>query len=340
MPLKRNYRLFLSLIIILPLMALTLHAYQLIIFSLTPLVPADQEIYYELKPGSSLTQMATDLQRMGLLDTPRQLVHLARWKGVLTSLKAGEYSFKGGTTPLELLRKMVKGEVIIRKVTVPEGWTFAQMMALLNANPYLNHTVQNLSPHELMRLLGFTEQYPEGLFYPDTYRFVKGTHDTAILKKAYYKMQRVLANEWFAKEGNLPYETPYQALIAASLIEKETALATERPLIAGVLINRLHLKMPLQFDPTVIYALGPAYTGKLSHANMQTKSPFNTYTTRGLPPTPIALPGAWSIHAALHPVREHYLYFVARGDGSHVFSASLQEHNQAIKSYLINKPSK
>lgn len=313
---------------------LAFYGLQMAIFSLTPLYIA-QPVYYELKPGSTIVQMANDLQQVGVLHAPKNLVYLARLRGLLASLRAGEYSFEPGTTPYGLLTQVAEGRVIIRQVTIPEGWTFDQMMAILNENLYINHSVKGLAPDEIMSQLGYPGQHPEGLFFPDTYRFIKGTSDKVLLKKAYQKMQKVLAVQWQNREPDLPYENSYQALIAASLVEKETAIPNERPLIGGVIINRLNKKMMLQFDPTVIYGLGKEYTGKLTHLNLQVKSPYNTYQMRGLPPTPIAMPGAWSINAVLHPVRTDYIYFVAKGDGSHVFSSTLQAHEEAIKTYLI-----
>jgi len=253
--------------------------------------------------------------------------------GVETSIKAGSYQISRGTTPLELLRKLTRGDFTQAELAFIEGWTFRQMRQRIDAHPDLRHETRNLSEGEIMRLLGAPELSAEGAFFPDTYLFAKKSSDLELLARAYRAMQRHLQEQWQARADGLPLREPYQALILASIIEKETGRDQDRAQVAAVFSNRLRLGMPLQSDPTVIYGLGDAFDGDLRKRDLLADTPYNTYGRRGLPPTPIAMPGLASLQAALHPTTSDALYFVARGDGSSQFSRTLAEHNQAVLRY-------
>jgi UPF0755 protein len=238
-------------------------------------------------------------------------------------------------TPESLLRKLAGGEVIQHAITLIEGQTFREMLALIAANDKIVHTLDGASAGEIMARLGHEGENPEGRFLPDTYHFPQGTTDLAFLQRAYNAMERLLAGEWAARARGLPLNTPYEALTLASIVEKETGLAEERPAIAGVFIRRLLKGMRLQTDPTVIYGLGERFDGDLRAGDLRTDTPYNTYTREGLPPTPIAMPGAASIHAVLHPDKGDTLYFVANGNGGHYFSRTLKEHESAVQKFQL-----
>lgn len=288
---------------------------------------------FELKQGSNLKGMARELRQAGLLEQDWTFVWLARLLGKSAQIQAGFYVLERPVTPLELLEMFSKGEVIQRKLSVIEGWTFKQFREALNTNPDIKHLSSNLTDAEILQRIGATETYPEGLFFPDTYNFAVGSRDLAILKRAYQVMQLRLQAAWATREANLPLRTPYQALILASIVEKETGVTGDRAMIAGVFVNRLRKGMLLQTDPTVIYGIGEKYDGNIHKRDLQTDTPYNTYTRPGLTPTPIALPGAASLQAALHPASTNALYFVSRGDGSSKFSSTLAEHNRAVNQY-------
>jgi len=289
-----------------------------------------------VKPGMSLTAIGRDLAQRGWLSHPYYFILRVRLKGLARHIKAGEYSVEPGMTPLQLLDKLIRGRVIQYSLTLPEGLTFHQIMQLVEAQPQLRHTLPDDRPETVMQAIGEPGQSPEGRFYPDTYYFPRGTTDVEFLRRAYLTMSRVLAQEWQARAVGLPYKKPYDALIMASIIEKEAAIPEERERIAGVFVRRLERGMRLQTDPTVIYALGKDYDGDIHRRDLATRSPYNTYMHAGLPPTPIAAPGRESIHAALHPEPGDALYFVSRGDGSHQFSNTLEEHNRAVAKYQLN----
>jgi UPF0755 protein len=305
------------------------------IFIKSPLVVAQQPVDYILKPGSGIFLLAKGLSSQNLLKRPAYFIALATFQGKASRLKAGEYRIMPGTTPMQFLDQIVHGRVLFHPVKLLEGWTFQQFLAALRAQPRLLQTLPGLSVETIMEKLGRAGEHPEGQFFPDTYQFTAGTTDLAILKQAYNMMQKRLAVAWEKRDPKVPYQTPNEALIVASLIEKETALDSERPMVAEVILNRLQKKMLLQIDPTVIYGLGGQYTGKLRKNDLRVDSPYNTYLYAGLPPTPIAMPGAASIQAALHPTVGEQLYFVAKGDGGHQFSKTLAEHNQAVKTYIL-----
>lgn len=308
-------------------------AVQLDRMRLEPLVLACDPETLVLEPGTSFAQLAERLTHRGWVEHPRALRLYARATGLAGSIQAGEYAVEPGMSLADLLAAMAAGEVRSHSLTVVEGWTYRELLAAVAAEPAISHTLGEVSGEQLMEQLGHPDQHPEGRFLPETYRFPRGTTDLQFLGRAYQAMQRALQGEWRDRAPDLPYETPYQALIMASIIEKETGVAAERPQIAGVFVRRLRRGMRLQTDPTVIYGLGEAFDGDLRYRDLRQDTPYNTYTRGGLPPTPIALPGRAAIHAALHPADGDALYFVSRGDGSHVFSATLEEHNRAVRRY-------
>lgn len=302
-------------------------------FATRPLALPAQPYQFTLKPGTSLKGAAQQLHQEGGLSDERMFVVLARLLGKSAQIKAGSYTLETAVTPLELLDVLAKGKGIQSEFSVIEGWTFAQFRAALNANPSVRHDTAQLSEAELLQRLGATEAHPEGLFFPDTYHFASGTSDLILLKRAHETMQKHLQENWQTREQGLPLETPYQALVLASIVEKETGAARDRGMIAGVFTNRLRKGMLLQTDPTVIYGMGEKFDGNLKKRDLLEDTPYNTYTRSGLPPTPIALPGLASLRAALHPAKTDALYFVARGDGSSEFSATLAQHNRAVNKY-------
>ena len=288
---------------------------------------------FSLKQGSSLKGMARDMQQAGLLEQDWAFVWLARLLGKSGQLKAGKYALKHPVTPLELLDTLEKGLVVQGQVSVIEGWTFRQLRAALNASPDVAHDTMSLSDAEILQRIGAVESHPEGLFFPDTYNFASGSSDLAIIKSAYQTMQQHLQEAWAGRDAGLPLETPFQALILASIVEKETGTPGDRAMIAGVFVNRLRKGMLLQTDPTVIYGLGEKFDGNLRKRDLLADTAYNTYTRGGLTPTPIALPGMAALQATLHPAKTDALYFVARGDGSSQFSSSLAAHNRAVNQY-------
>lgn len=262
---------------------------------------------------------------------------LGRELGVAGRLHAGEYALLPGMTPRELLRRMSVGEVVQHRATIVDGWTFTQLrLALANENGLLQ-TLPGLSDEDIANRVGIDDGKPEGWFLPETYAWVKGDSDLDVLKRAHVAMTKTLEKLWHARAADVNLDTPYQALILASIVEKETAQPNERAMIAGVFLRRLKFHMRLQTDPTVIYGIGAAYDGTIHKRDLETDTPFNTYTRDGLPPTPIALPGAVAIEATLHPAGGDALYFVARGDGSHEFSPNLEAHNRAVQKYQLHR---
>ncbi len=269
----------------------------------------------------------------GLGFSPWQLSLLGRALGRASQIKAGSYQVEQGVTPLQLLDKLTRGDVTQGEVLLVEGRSFAQWRAALDDNPDLRHDTAGLSTDEILTLLGVSQHHPEGLFFPDTYLFTKQSSDLDLMRRAYGAMSRHLAEEWAARSAGLPLRSAYEALILASIVEKETGRAEDRPQIAAVFLNRLRRGMLLQTDPTVIYGMGSRFDGNLSKTDLLTDTPYNTYTRSGLPPTPIAMPGLPALRAALHPPASDRLYFVARGDGSSEFSRTLDEHNRAVARY-------
>ncbi|MCR8921941.1 endolytic transglycosylase MltG [Dasania sp. GY-MA-18] len=297
---------------------------------------------YHLKPGSSFAALAYDLQRQQILSFPKLLILYARLTGLASQVHAGEYFIRPGTSAKQLCLQLRKGEVLSYPITFVEGWRFSELQAAVAKHAKINRDFDlatNAWWQRQVQERGYGSI--EGLLFPDTYRYSLGLSETQLYQIAYQRMQQVLASEWQQRQDDLPYETPYQALIMASLIEKETGVVSEREQIAGVFVRRLQKNMRLQTDPTVIYGLGADFDGNLTSKHLKDSSnPYNTYRHHGLPPTPIALVGREAIHAALHPASGDSLYFVAKGDGSHYFSASLAEHNKAVKKYQMHRRSK
>ncbi|HKT32673.1 MAG TPA: endolytic transglycosylase MltG [Gammaproteobacteria bacterium] len=305
---------------------------------LAPVVTGTRAVDVEVTPGAPLRQVAAELHAQGVLPQPFELVWLARLRGDTHSLRAGEYLVPPGTSVAGLLDLLKSGKVVLHSLTLVDGWTFKQVMQAVDSDPALSHTLVGKDTAAVMAALGYPGEAPEGRFYPDTYQFPKGTSDVAFLQRAYRDLQSHLESAWQKRAPGLPYRTPYEALILASIVEKETAQPKERGEIAGVFVRRLEKGMRLQSDPTVIFGLGDAYNGKITYQDLRTDTPYNTYTRNGLPPTPICLPSLASIEAVLHPTPGDALYFVARGDGTHQFSATLAEQNAAVQKYQIRHP--
>lgn len=298
-------------------------------------VMVDEDTELVVPRGATMRGLAARFVEEGMLEEPWSMRIWARYLGLSTSLRAGEYYVKKGTKLTELLTQLTSGDVIDYPVTIIEGWTFRQMRDELNRQEKLVHMTAQLDDAALMNKIAGTDLHPEGRFFPDTYHFTADMSDLDILQNAYQRMNKVLARQWENRDENLPVQTPEEALILASIIEKETGAVEERALISGVFTNRLRKGMRLQTDPTVIYGMGDDYKGNIRRKDLLTDTPYNTYTRDGLPPTPIALPGGDAIHAALHPAETKALYFVARGDGTHKFSNTLKEHNNAVIKYQL-----
>lgn len=297
----------------------------------------EQGLRYTVNRGTSFRSVVLDLAERGVLQKPRYLVWTARWTGKAGRMQAGGYHIPPGTTAEELMDLFVQGKVLQHSITLVEGWTFRQMMQAVQRHRELEHTLAGSSDKEIMAAVGYPDLHPEGRFLPETYHFPGGTRDVDILRRAYGDMQALLIAEWERRDGGLPYGTPYDALIMASIVEKETARPEERQRIAGVFVRRLEKKMRLQTDPTVIYGLGESFDGNIRRRDLKRDTPYNTYVHKGLPPTPIAMPGVDSILAALHPETGDEIYFVAKGDGSHQFSTTLAEHEKAVARYQLKR---
>lgn len=304
-------------------------------FRQSPLAIGEKGYRYEIRQGETLTSMSRKLHQAGIIDKPRYLVLLGKVRRSANKIKTGEYLFESGTTPDQLLKQIVKGATIQYSATIVEGLNFREMMALLQENEHLEHTLKGQKPSAIMALIGKPGEHPEGRFLPDTYHFPRGTTDVDFLKRAYDSMENLLNEEWQKRQEGLPIKTPYEALILASIVEKETAVPSERSAIAGVFVRRLIKGMRLQTDPTVIYGMGEKFDGNIRRRDLIKDTPYNTYRRHGLPPTPIAMPGVDAIKAALHPADGDALYFVSRGDGSHVFSSTLEQHNNAVIKYQL-----
>jgi UPF0755 protein len=312
-----------------------LGAFHFKLFLDSPLATGDAPSLLVVKPGNTIRTVARELKGRGWLKQPTYLVALAKFTNQDQKIHAGEFEVPPNIRPRELLDLLVSGKVVQHSLTVIEGWTFHQMMEAIRANPVLEQTLSGFDDAAIMARIGHPDEHPEGRFYPDTYAFPRGTTDVQFLQRAYRMMAERLAAEWEGRAEGLPLETPYEALILASIVERESAVPDERPMIAGVFIARLKKGMRLQTDPTVIYGMGEDFHGDIRWADLRRDTPYNTYTRRGLPPTPIALPSGDSLHATLHPAETDALYFVAKGDGSHHFSATLEEHNAAVSKYQL-----
>ncbi|WP_075185205.1 endolytic transglycosylase MltG [Teredinibacter haidensis] len=287
---------------------------------------------YVIEHGSSLHRVASDLNEKGMIRWPRIWVTYARLLN-LSNIKAGEYKLAQKESPVSLLSRFQTGELLQYQITLVEGRNLKEFIESLHSHKKIVQSLAGMSNVEIAKALEITAENPEGYFFPDTYQFVSGDSDKDILLRAHLKMTQLLHEEWLNRAGGLPYKTAYEALIMASIVEKETGAAFERKQIAGVFVRRLQSNMRLQTDPTVIYGMGENYTGNIRKSDLKKPTPYNTYTNRGLPPTPIAMPGKESIRAALHPASGSTLFFVAKGDGTHYFSSTLKEHEEAVKKY-------
>jgi UPF0755 protein len=299
----------------------------------SPLQLAGIPLEFEIPPGTGFRGAVERLEKAGVRVRRHEFELLARALGRERDIKAGSYELTAPVSPLGLLEKLTRGDVAQAEIRLIEGWTFAQFRAAIAASPHLRQDAKELDDTQLLAALEATESHPEGLFFPDTYLFSKGSSDLEVFRRAYRSMQRHLMEEWEARDPNVPYRSPYEALIMASIIEKETGRSEERGLIGGVLVNRLRIGMRLQADPTVIYGLGEAFDGNLRKRHLLEDGPYNTYTRAGLPPTPIAMPGRASLAAAVRPMETEAFYFVSRGDGTSQFSRDLAEHNRAVNRY-------
>ncbi|MDR1164122.1 MAG: endolytic transglycosylase MltG [Candidatus Accumulibacter sp.] len=299
----------------------------------SPLVFEKERVDFQILPGSSLKTAIRDISNAGVTLNPWTFRILGKIMRAESAIKAGSYEIRQGTTPQELLEKLTRGDVSQTEITFIEGWTFRQIRERLDAHPDVRHETKDLSDQEIMQRIGAPDVFPEGRFFPDTYLFVKQSADIDVLARAFRIMREHLDREWGARQADLPYRDAVEALIMASIIEKETGREADRPIIAAVFVNRLRQNMLLQTDPTVIYGMGESFDGNLRRQDLTTDTPYNTYTRAGLPPTPIAMPGLASLRAALNPAQSSALYFVARGDGTSEFSNTLEEHNRAVSLY-------
>lgn len=302
----------------------------------TPLT-LSSPILFTISSGESMSTIARNLENAGWISNHRLLELRSRVDGVATEMQAGTYEIGPGDTPMALLSRFQLGATKDFRVTFVEGCKFSDMRRALAAQTYLTHTIESKSDSELLIELGINRQTLEGLFFPSTYSYSAGSTDVDILKRAHSKLQRVLKNAWAQRADGLPFDAPYDALIMASIIEKETGQAEERPKIAGVLVRRLKKGMRLQTDPTVIYGMGSGFDGNLTRKDLIRDTPYNTYARFGLPPSPIAMPGAGAIDAAINPKEDKAIYFVSKGDGTHEFSETLAEHEAAVRRFQINK---
>ena len=330
-------RSIMALLVLLVLAALALaEIYQRLGQNYVSAGPAAAAVRIQVAPGASLRTVLTELAAVGALREPREVEWYLRLNRLHPRVQAGTYEIPARASPAQILDMFEQGRVILEQLTLVEGATFADFLGLLAAEPDVTHTLAGKTPAQVMAAIGHPDENPEGRFFPDTYRFAANTADTVILELAYQGMQQALDAAWRERSPELPLSSPYQALILASMVEKEAQLKSERARIAGVFVNRLRKGMRLQSDPTVIYGLGARYDGEIHTRDLLSDTPYNTYTRAGLPPTPIALPGRESLIAAVRPDETGDLYFVATGlgDGAHRFSRSLQEHNLAVKAYL------
>ena len=330
---QKKWRIFIGTIII---FLLVFVCYFVFSYLYHPRIFTSKQLTYVLSPGTTTKRLGHELYQRGIIQHPTLFTILVRLEGRATRLQSGEYQLSSGISVQALINKLVNGEVARHEFTIVNGWSFKQLSQVLDNNPYLKHKLSSLNTNKITQLLHLQHQNPEGLFLAETYQFTWGDSDLDILRRAHRALQVVLKAEWHERTTGTVYKTSYQALIVASMLEKETGKAIERSKISGVIYRRLQKKMRLQIDPTVIYALGNKYTGKLHHRDLAVNSPYNTYRHYGLPPTPIAMCGIATIHAALQPDSGLELYFVAKGDGAHHFSSTLKAHDRAILKYLLN----
>jgi UPF0755 protein len=325
---------FLKKVLVVALLVVLGFAGYLTYWSYQPITESDKlPIEFSIKSGSTAKATAQQITNAGIPVDPYLFRILARTSGKANKMKAGNYELKPGTTPRQLLSQLVRGEFAQESLAVIEGWTFKQMRNAINTHPALKHDTAMMSDKELLAKITSDFKSPEGLFFPDTYMFATGASDLQIYRQAHATMLKQLDKVWVSRNIALPYKVPYDVLIMASIIEKETGQARDRTMVAAVFVNRLKIGMLLQTDPTVIYGMGDKYKGKIHRKDLETDTPYNTYTRAGLPPTPIALPGAASLEAAVNPAQTDVLYFVSRNDGSSHFSSNLKDHNNAVNKY-------
>lgn len=336
---KRHFTLTrLLTTVVLTLLVLTAFAAGAVAYWLrAPLILPAEKVDFVIDPGSSMRSIARQLQEAGIAVYPDALVALARVTGDDRKVKAGGYEITRGDSLQVLLNRLTRGDVTQREVRFIEGWNFRQVRAALARHPDISQTLGTLDETALLAAIGTSATHPEGLFFPDTYLFSVGSTDVEILRRAYRAQQDELQHMWEKRAPDLPLNTPYEALILASIIEKETGHEAERARISGVFINRLRIGMPLQTDPTVIYGLGETFDGDLRRRDLRADTPWNTYTRRGLPPTPISAPGRASLMAALQPENHKFLYFVSRGNGTSEFTSNLADHNRAVARYQLGR---
>jgi UPF0755 protein len=325
----RSIKKLMILAVLLVLTAVAIFSY----WAKQPITDSGEPLPFAITSGNGVAAASQEIARAGVPVNPILFSTLARVTGKAGRIKAGSYELKPGTSPRALVDQLVRGEFAQESLTIIEGWTFRQMRQAVAASKSLKHDTDHLSDRELMARISTEFKSPEGLFFPDTYLFAKGSSDLQIYKQAHELLMNRLAAAWEKRDASLPYKTPYEALIMASIVEKETGQKSERSMIAGVFVNRLKQGMMLQTDPTVIYGMGDSYVGNIRKKDLETDTPYNTYTRSGLPPTPIALPGVQSLAAALGPAKTDALYFVSRGDGTSKFSNNLSDHNKAVNQY-------
>ena len=340
---RRRGSLLLFIVVVLVIAAIAVFQWTRSVYSAPG--PHQQVARVEVAPGATVRAVVYQLGKRGVIADPRVVALYLKAHRLQPKIKAGTYDIPARASPAEILKMFEQGNVVLEQLTIVEGSTFADLRRALEKHPAVVVTLRGKMDAEVMAAIGHEGEFPEGRFFPDTYRFAAHTTDVEILKLAYNSMARVLADAWEHRRQELPIHTPYEALILASIVEKETALPAERPRIAGVFTSRLRAGMRLQTDPTVIYGMGARYDGDIRNRDLTTDTPYNTYTRAGLPPTPIALPGRESVIAAVQPDESGALFFVATGDGSgaHYFSKTLEEHNEAVRRYLArlrNAPSR
>ena len=334
---KKFFKYFILPLFLLAIITTAVGAYYAYNWSKTP-VSLEASVYdFNIKRGDSLRSVATKLEGEGILKFADLLILYGRYTGQDRMIKAGAYEIKAGDTPLDVLERIASGDMSQRRIALIEGLTTQQFIERIQSNPDIIVTLDADNPEELIDKLNIPYDSLEGMFYPDTYVFIPGDTDFDILRRAYVQLQTHLQEAWDSRDPSIPLKTPYELLIMASIVEKETGLSSDRDTIAGVFMNRLKIDMLLQTDPTVIYGMGDKYEGRIRKVDLQTDTPWNTYTRKGLPPTPIANPGLAAIQAASQPAEHEYYYFVSRGDGSSEFAKNLREHNQNVRRFILNK---
>lgn len=334
---RKFLKYFVLPLFILSLIAASIATYYAYNWSKTPVTLTDSVYDFHIKRGDTLRSVAGMLEKEGILKHADLLVLYGRYTAQDRKIKAGAYEIKTGDTPLDVLERIASGDMSQRRIALIEGHTTKQFIERIQANPDITVTLDATKPEELLAKLNSPYTALEGIFYPDTYVFIPGDTDFDILRRAYAQSQSHLQAAWDSRDPSLPYKNPYELLIMASIVEKETGLATDRDAIAGVFTNRLKANMLLQTDPTVIYGMGDKYQGRIRKVDLQTDTPWNTYTRAGLPPTPIANPGLAALTAASQPAQHGYYYFVSRGDGSSEFAENLQQHNRNVRRFILKK---